>query len=101
MLGIVFDAEAAVAILDDRAKELNGLLAKVPNRVSLWEVDRAVVDDGSDADQLWHRLITIGKVGPVAAGKLLARKRPHLIPIYDDFVAKAMAAGEQRCGWWV
>jgi Family of unknown function (DUF6308) len=57
-----------------------------------------VVDDGSDADRLWDKLIEMREVGPVIAGKLLARKRPHLIPLYDDFVAKAMAA---RKHWWV
>jgi hypothetical protein len=98
MLGIVFDAEAAIAILETDAEELNSLLVNVPNGVSLWEVDRAVVDDGSDADRLWNRLTDIREVGPVTAGKLLARKRPQLIPIYDDFVDKAMAAGHR---WWV
>ena len=28
------------------------------------------------------------QLGPVAAGKLLARKRPHLIPVYDSRVKR-------------
>jgi hypothetical protein len=67
LLGIVLDAEAAIAILENGAEELNGLVVKVPNGVSLWEVDRAVVDDGSDADRLWSRLTEIRDVGPVTA----------------------------------
>ncbi len=41
---------------------------------------------GSPADQLWHKLDQIHGIGWVTAGKLLARKRPRLIPVYDNVV---------------
>jgi hypothetical protein len=33
---------------------------------------------------LWQRLAALEGVGPVTAGKLLSRKRPHLVPIADE-----------------
>jgi hypothetical protein len=56
-----------------------------------------LADDGADelidmARKLWQLLHDIktqlhrDRLGPVAAGKLLARKRPHLIPVYDSYV---------------
>jgi hypothetical protein len=30
------------------------------------------------------------RIGPVAAGKLLARKHPHLLPVYDSRVKKVL-----------
>jgi hypothetical protein len=47
------------------------------------------VEPHSAADQAWHLLDDQVGVGWVTAGKLLARKRPHLIPVYDNVV---------RCG---
>ena len=46
----------------------------------------SVVDDGGPADVLWHELQTIPLVSWVGAGKLMAAKRPRLIPVYDEKV---------------
>jgi hypothetical protein len=39
-------------------------------------------------------------LGPVAAGKLLARKRPHLIPVYDSHVKVALGRERIHNTWW-
>lgn len=51
------------------------------------------------ATELWNRL---GERGldrlTVARHKLLARKRPHLLPIYDRVALKVLSAPERT--WW-
>jgi hypothetical protein len=49
-----------------------------------------VVADGSPADQAWRLLLDLQDVGWVIAGKLLARKRPRLLPVYDRVVRCAV-----------
>jgi hypothetical protein len=95
MLGVEIHPQAAIAILETQATELNGLLAEIPNHVDLWDVPEAVVTDNSPADRLWHSLVAIHGIGPVIAGKLLARKRPRLIPVYDSVVSAAVGESEQ------
>ncbi|MEU3241147.1 DUF6308 family protein, partial [Streptomyces anthocyanicus] len=41
---------------------------------------------GSPADAAWHLLQDQPGIGWVTAGKLLARKRPRLLPVYDQVV---------------
>jgi hypothetical protein len=53
----------------------------------LWE---ATDEDLANAEQLWRRLRSVESIGPVVAGKLLARKRPRLIPIVDSVVADVL-----------
>lgn len=78
---------AVVELLHRRADELSGLLAAVPN-------GRALVD-ASDDDigklfALQNALDTVRGVGHVTRSKLLARKRPHLVPIRDQHVLVAL-----------
>jgi hypothetical protein len=98
MLGVDIHPKAAIAILVDQADDLNGLLREIPNDVDLWEVTPDVVDDGSSAARLWDRLDGLHGVGWVIAGKLLARKRPRLIPVYDRVVRAAVGNPDH---WWL
>jgi hypothetical protein len=48
----------------------------------------------------------IDNIGPTTASKILARKRPHLIPIYDSMIGDAYGHphrpdGIQAGHWWV
>jgi hypothetical protein len=64
------------------------LLSEIPTDVELgtdWAKD--LVADGKHADQAWHLLDRQPEVGYMIAGKLMARKRPHLIPVYDQVIA--------------
>ncbi len=63
------------------------LLEQIPNSVPLWdEAAEELIKHGGPADSLWRLLEHQDGVGWVTAGKLLARKRPSLIPVYDDVV---------------
>jgi len=61
-------------------------------------VDESDVDGDSPANQLWDQLNKVHGIAQVIAGKLLARKRPRLIPIYDAHVDRAIAA---QGDWWL
>ncbi len=76
-------------ILGAQAKDLAEVLSRVPVGVPLWEATDANL---SDAEGAWALLRSINSINSVIAGKLLARKRPALIPVIDKWVVKALAA---------
>ena len=80
-------------------QELSRLLTQIPLDIELGEdgADRHVAD-GAAADQAWRLLDDQADVGWVTAGKLLARKRPRLIPVYDNVVACVL---QWPTGFWL
>ena len=70
-------------------------LERIPASAQLWdeETGELIADDGP-ADGIWHLLESQAGVGWVMAGKLLARKRPSLIPVYDKIVRCAYGRPE-------
>ncbi|MGY1813251.1 DUF6308 family protein [Blastococcus sp. SYSU D00820] len=60
--------------------------------------DRDLVTEDVAIDKAWparrlnKALDDLPGIGPTIASKLLARKRPHLVPIYDSVVAKVTDA---------
>jgi hypothetical protein len=91
LLSVNVPGEAAISILETHREELSGYLAKIPASVALWEANDELVDDwNSDAAKAWKVLNGIRDVGWVTASKLLSRKRPHLIPVYDRVVKAAL-----------
>ena len=107
MLSVPVVRHYALHVLEYRGSEISSLLARIP-------VDVKLTDDGageliardSPAWELWHLLRGIkprlhrSRLGPVAAGKLLARKRPHLIPVYDSHVKKVLGRPRNDQTWW-
>lgn len=70
------------------ARELADLLAGIPTSIDLGTPEAVEHLSGSSAaDQAWSLLKRQHGVGWVTAGKLLARKRPRLLPVYDEVVA--------------
>jgi hypothetical protein len=70
--------------------ECDSILSKIPT-VALWDATDAHVDLNSAASRLWRLLLSIPGVGPTRASKLLARKRPHLMPILDSVIVKQLS----------
>lgn len=86
-LSVKIPGWAAVELLDRQAATLADLLAQVPRDVEL--------HDAADADlqavyELHDALDAIHDIGHVTRSKLLARKRPHLVPIRDQHVLIAL-----------
>lgn len=85
LLDVSVSAKATAALLGGHRR--NEALGKVSAHAKLWEGDE---DAMRCADDLWHLLCELEGIGPVIAGKLLARKRPNLIPIVDSVILKAL-----------
>ncbi len=108
MLSVPVVRYYALHVLDFKARELSGLLARIPVDVTLADPEAGdlIAGDGP-AQKLWQVLRDIkprprdrNRLGPVAAGKLLARKRPHLIPVYDSHVKEVLRRPANDGSWW-
>ena len=62
------------------------MLSDIPSDVPLWEATDEQLAKRSSAWRLWDRLMDIPGVSTARASKLLARKRPHLMPILDSVI---------------
>ncbi|MGW5638523.1 DUF6308 family protein [Streptomyces sp. NPDC003832] len=90
-LSVTVPAPVALDILEGPlGVRLSGLLHAIPRDINMVDADPDVVADDSPADQAWHLLRDQPDVGWVIAGKLLARKRPQLLPVYDRVVRCAV-----------
>lgn len=99
-LSVTVPARVALDILEGPlGARLSGLLHAIPRDINMVDVGADVVADGSPADQAWHLLRGQPDVGWVIAGKLLARKRPRLLPVYDRVVRCAI--GRPRPSFWL
>lgn len=85
-LSVTVPTEAAASLLITESERFNSLLRDIPREQNLWEVSRFDVNAGSTADRLHAELRTLPGIEWVVAGKLMAAKRPKLIPILDNEV---------------
>ncbi|WP_127360471.1 DUF6308 family protein [Actinacidiphila soli] len=97
MLSVDVPAPAALEILQTRALELSDLLRLIPTDTDLVDVPDDTINDGWPATKLWNVLNALPGVGWVTAGKLLARKRPRLVPVYDTVVKSTL---QLTGGFW-
>jgi hypothetical protein len=86
---------AARLILRDHAEHIEGLLADVCQEVPLWDPSDEHL---ASALAAWDHLDSYDGIGAVISGKLLARKRPRLVPVVDTVVRDVLLLPEDR-GW--
>jgi len=89
LLDLALSPPAARALLGPRGAEIAALLHEVPDDCPLWKATDAHLDA---AAAVFEQLDALPGVGPVKAGKLLARKRPALIPVIDKHVIATLRA---------
>lgn len=90
LLDVRFGPTAVRALLTSEA--IRTALTTVPQDVPLWE---ASAQDFAAATELWRLVRAISGVGRTRASKLLARKRPQLVPIVDSVIAKALCLRDE------
>ena len=101
MLSVHVPAQAAAGITGRFADDISELLARLPSNTDLHELSENEFEglmgsNESPGAQLWDLLRQNGSsagrwgVGETTASKIMARKRPRLIPIYDSVVRKAV-----------
>jgi len=108
MLSVTVPARATVWILHEGADEIEALLRQVPADIDIWDANLEIAPD-SALVQLWTRLQApsaqweggqdANGIGAVIASKLLARKRPRLVPMFDPVVVDALGAYESGRYW--
>ena len=96
LLNVVVPPLGVRALLGDKAETLREHLGAVPIDVPLWE---AADPDLAAATAVWDLLRTQPGIDWVTAGKLLARKRPRLIPVFDSVIQEALQPPRDR--FWV
>ncbi|MCX5326827.1 DUF6308 family protein [Streptomyces sp. NBC_00120] len=86
-LSVRIPAQVALDLLEgDLGLRLATMLSDIPFDVDMVEVEAADLSKGAPADTAWRVLWDQPGIGWVTAGKLLARKRPRLLPVYDQVV---------------
>lgn len=93
LLDVQFGPEAVRTLLTDDIpagptrsvrQEISDLLTKIPSDKNIW--DDIDIGPGSPSWDLWAIIRGIHRIGPTRVSKLLARKRPRLLPILDAVV---------------
>ncbi|MFJ6454953.1 DUF6308 family protein [Paenarthrobacter sp. NPDC091669] len=106
-LSVQVPASAAIGLLEANTREVTGLLEKIPAdldlaSVSLHDYER-LLGPNSPASALWQLLRgsenTRWGIGPTTASKIMARKRPRLIPIFDSVVGPLMGHPTAKGQW--
>lgn len=89
-LSVRVPPNSAAKLIDTEAEKFSTLLRKIPADKDLWEVAPADLGKGSAALDLYRELTALDGVGPVTATKLLASKRPRLMPVIDSLVTAVL-----------
>jgi hypothetical protein len=97
-LSITDLANVAIDTTTTYAVEITELLEQIPADLAMHDTPWTTYAPGSPASRLWWLLKRCGgKDRWVTANKLLARKRPHLLPVYDSQVKAVL--GSPRSIW--
>ncbi|MDM8084883.1 DUF6308 family protein [Cellulomonas cellasea] len=86
LLSVEVPGRAALEILERRRSRLLELLRQIPTDLDLVDVEPDALRPEWAPWRLETELRSITGLGPTTVSKLLARKRPRLIPVYDSVV---------------
>ncbi|MYS13720.1 hypothetical protein GTW73_07140 [Streptomyces sp. SID4982] len=87
MLSVTVPGWVSLDLLEgDLGQQMSRLLREMPRELDMAEAEAGELESGSAAEWAWDLLDAQHGVGWVTAGKLLARKRPRLVPVYDRVV---------------
>lgn len=97
MLSVDVPGQAALRLLGDYDRayqaDLSGLLRRLPTDLALVDAEEEHL---VDAEKLWALVSRNRGVGRTKTSKLLARKRPHLLPVIDAVVVEAVGHVPRR-----
>lgn len=101
LLSITIDPKSVLALFGDGSGPLRAriseLLSELPTTVDLVDADDGLLE--GPATELWALLRTIPGLGIVSVNKLLARKRPRLLPVIDSVVCETLSHGNDGNFW--
>lgn len=97
-LSVTVPSGSALSLLIDQAEEFNAELKNLPG-CDIWEAERSIFETEGAATKLFRLLDRLPEVGTTKATKLMASKRPNLVPIQDTFVEEELM--EPRGRFWL
>jgi hypothetical protein len=89
MLSVDIPARAGWLLVTDPGGRLSRRLAQIPTDLALADVETA--EGLVECRQLWDEVGAMAGIARTKTSKLLARKRPHLIPVQDTVTMSALA----------
>ena len=112
-LSVKISGRAAIGILETHASKISALLERIDPELRLESIEseekfEKELGPNSPALELWYLLtrrdpeLPRWNIGPTTASKIMARKRPHLIPIEYKIVNRAIRLGKKNSWrmWW-
>lgn len=82
------------------AAAVNEALSGIPKNQALAEILSGDIDDILRAVEILWREVRRLDMGATTVSKLLARKRPRLLPVIDDFIRKQLKHGNSRTDFY-
>lgn len=98
MLSVDIPAPTAAWILGEGQRHISALLRSMPTDAHLADPDVDISRNGP-AWELWDLLSSGRDMGPTKTSKLMAAKRPSLIPISDSVVRAALEGQGTWSNW--
>jgi len=86
MLSVDVPARASIDLLGSAGKHATELLAEIPPDIDLVDAGDDLIGPDSAASKLWAALRKYKGVGRTKTSKIIARKRPRLVPVFDSVV---------------
>lgn len=108
MLSVTVPAKALVGLAEPKtAARITELLKQIPTDEPLSSLSRdkaaALLTASGPAALLWKELRRTKSnrwgIGATTASKIMARKRPHLIPIWDEVIGDVIGVGSSKHQW--
>jgi hypothetical protein len=99
MLSVKVPPRAAIRLLGRDSASITELLSQIDSSVDILDVEPEALRADAPAANLWN-VLRGGRdgLGPTTTSKLLAAKRPRLLPIWDSFVERA--TGLDTVDYW-
>jgi hypothetical protein len=100
-LKINVPVRAALHVLEPAGHNpYSSLLSQIPQDIELADAEERHIAEDSPAWNLWRSLREVDGIGTIGAGKLLARKRPQLLPVYDSVIKKVFNRPSTDLRFW-
>lgn len=108
MLSVTVPAKAMVGLaIPDTQSRIKELLKQIPTDVALSSLSRqdaaSLLTGLGPAALLWEELRSTKDnrwgIGATTASKIMARKRPHLIPIWDEVIGQVIGKRSSKDQW--
>ncbi|MEU5254934.1 DUF6308 family protein [Streptomyces longwoodensis] len=100
-LSVDVPVRAVLHVLEQTGRNrYSRLLSQIPVDLELAAAEDRHVAKDSPAWNLWQSLRDVDGIGSVGAGKLLARKRPRLLPVYDSVIKKVFERPPTDLSFW-